>query len=89
MVISLTTRTTRFHFVIINIWAYQSYLVVGVACDSAGCEILKNRQSDFLFIPPCNKACGCFGEYALFQSKINDDHLYRDPEYSWDAYIQA
>ena len=23
------------------------------------------------------------------QLPINDDHLYRDPEYSWDEYIQA
>ena len=23
------------------------------------------------------------------QLPSNDDHLYRDPEYSWDAYIQA
>jgi hypothetical protein len=23
------------------------------------------------------------------QLPINEDHLYRDPEYSWDAYIQA
>ena len=23
------------------------------------------------------------------QLPINDDHLYRDPEYSWDQYIQA
>jgi hypothetical protein len=23
------------------------------------------------------------------QLPINDDHLYRDPEYSWDDYIQA
>ena len=23
------------------------------------------------------------------QIPLNDDHLYRDPEYSWDDYIQA
>jgi hypothetical protein len=23
------------------------------------------------------------------QNPINDDHYYRDPEYPWDAYIQA
>jgi len=31
MVTNLTMRTTRFHFVITNICAFQSYLVVGGA----------------------------------------------------------
>jgi len=25
----------------------------------------------------------------LFQSEANDNHLYRNPEYSWEDYIQA
>jgi len=27
--------------------------------------------------------------YAISQLPIDDDHLYRDPQYTWDDYIQA
>lgn len=37
----------------------------------------------------CNKAFGNSDRDSPFQSEMNDDHLYRDPEYSWDEYIQA
>jgi hypothetical protein len=70
MVISLTTRTTRFHFVIINIWAYQSYLVVCAVYDSAGWVIVKNRQSDFLFSPFRTVQLTDFEKFAALQLVI-------------------
>jgi hypothetical protein len=30
-----------------------------------------------------------FPIHTTLQSEMNDDHLYRDPEYSWDEYIRS
>jgi hypothetical protein len=38
---------------------------------------------------PFSQASGDFDRPTSFQSEMTDDHLYQDPEYSWDEYIQA
>jgi hypothetical protein len=42
-----------------------------------------------IHIASYNKASGDFEGTTFFHLEINDDHLYRDPEYSWDQYIHA
>jgi len=37
----------------------------------------------------CKRASGNFDWYLIFQSEMNGDHFYGDPQYSWDSYIQA
>jgi hypothetical protein len=41
-----------------------------------------------MFRSSCSQVSGDFDRPTSFQSEINDDHLYRDPEYFWDDYIQ-
>jgi len=42
-----------------------------------------------LMIVDRSQASRAFDMPTSFQSEMNDDHLYRDPEYSSDEYIQA
>ena len=45
------------------------------------------RVGALLHITSWSQASGDFDKPTSFQSEMNDDHLYRDPEYSWDDYI--
>jgi hypothetical protein len=42
-----------------------------------------------LQIIDCSQAFGKVDGTTYFQAEMNDDHRYRDPEYSWNAYIQS
>ncbi|MBI4632919.1 MAG: transposase [Deltaproteobacteria bacterium] len=50
-----------------------------------GLWLVRSRPPPKIHAPPAT-------EYVIdkySQLPMNDDHLYRDPEYSWDAYIQS
>jgi hypothetical protein len=42
-----------------------------------------------VFRTSCNVAFGNFHGHQTFQSEMNDDHVYRDAQYSWDDYSEA
>jgi len=54
--------------------------------------ILKHQGLWLVESRPIPKAHAPPVEYIIADSSqlpMNDNHLYRDPEYSWDAYIQS
>ncbi len=58
-----------------------------------GLWLVRSGPVPYLIREPSPKAHGPPSvEYVMdnhSQIPINDDHLYQDPEYPWDAYIQA
>jgi hypothetical protein len=58
-----------------------------------GIWLVRSRPVPYLIREPSPKAHGPpSGAYVMddhAQIPINDDHLYQDPEYLWDAYIQS
>jgi hypothetical protein len=50
-----------------------------------GLWLVKSRPMPKAHAPPV--AAYLMDDYS--QLSMNDDHLCRDPEYSWDVYIQA
>jgi hypothetical protein len=57
-----------------------------------GLWFAKSRPNPKAHAPPAlNQNGSGFAEYIrdyLSQLPMNDDHLYRDPDYPWDAYLQ-
>jgi len=41
-----------------------------------------NRARNCAVSASCNQVSGAFDRLILFPSQMNDDHLFRDPEYS-------
>ena len=59
--------------------------VIRTILDHLGIWIFKSRPPPKIHDPPAAK----YVIDDVSQVSINDDHLYRDHEYSWDAYIQS
>ena len=59
--------------------------VIRAILDHLGIWIIKSRPPPKIHDPPAAK----YVMDDVSQLSINDDHLYRNPEYSWDAYIQS
>ncbi|MEN6321001.1 MAG: hypothetical protein ABFD82_19875 [Syntrophaceae bacterium] len=59
--------------------------VIRAILDHLGIWIIKSSPLPKIHDPPAPQYD--MGDHS--QIPINDDHYYRDPEYSWDAYIQA
>ena len=67
--------------------------IIKVILKHLGIRLIKSKPFPYSIREPSPKAHGPpSGAYVIddhSQIPINDDHYYRDPEYPWDAYIQA
>jgi hypothetical protein len=69
--------------------------VIRAILDHLGIWLVRSRPSPKIHDPPvCMQGTGkpaapYIMDDVCCQLPIDDDHLYRDPEYSWDEYIQA
>jgi len=59
--------------------------IIKVILKHLGLWFVKSRPVPKAHAPPVTAYL--MDDYSQFP--MNDDHLCRDPEYSWDAYIQA
>ena len=49
-----------------------------------GLRLVKSRPARKAYAPPAGYLRDPFSQLPM-----NDDHLYRDPHYPWDAYLQS
>jgi hypothetical protein len=58
-----------------------------------GLSLVKSKPAPKAHAPPARKQIGsASARYVLdhfCQLSLNDDHLHRDPDYSWEAYLQS
>ncbi|MCX5908013.1 MAG: hypothetical protein NTY64_12745 [Deltaproteobacteria bacterium] len=57
-----------------------------------GLWLVKSKPVPYLIREPTPKAHALSAGYIMdpfSQLSRNDDHLYRDPDYPWDAYLQS
>jgi hypothetical protein len=65
--------------------------VIKVILKHLGLWLVKSKPVPYLIREPTPKAHAPPARYALDFSQLpmNDDHLHRDPDYPWDAYLQS
>jgi len=58
-----------------------------------GLWLVKSRPTPKAHAPPALNQHGSgpagYGPDPFSQLPMNDDHLYRDPDYPWDAYLES
>jgi hypothetical protein len=58
-----------------------------------GLWLVKSKPSPMAHAPPAQNGDGSgpsgYVRDQFSQLPLNDDHLYRDPDYPWEAYLQS